>query len=58
MEVGKVFPVCGNTWNMLKKTRFKKHFDFIGNFDKHYGIFPGCGKGNPFTEGETSENCC
>ena len=31
---------------------------FIGNFDKHYGIFPGCGKGNPFTEGETSENCC
>lgn len=51
----KIFPVCGNTWNMLEKTRFKEHFEFIGNFDKHYGIFQGCGKGIPF-EGESS--CC
>ena len=51
----KIFPVCGNTWNMLEKTRFKEHFEFIGNFDIHYGIFQGCGKGIPF-DGETS--CC
>ncbi len=51
----KIFPVCGNTWNMLEKTRFREHFEFIGNFDNHYGIFEGCGKGIPF-DGESS--CC
>ena len=48
MERGKVFPVCGNTWKMLHDTRFKEHFEFIGNFDKHYGIFEGCGTSLPF----------
>ncbi|WP_419168253.1 methyltransferase domain-containing protein [Halobacteriovorax sp.] len=47
---GKVKPVCGNTFLMLNKTRFKDHFEFIGNFEKHYGIFPGCGTSNPFEE--------
>lgn len=42
MESGKVFPVCGNTYNMLKETRFENHFEFIGDFSKHYGIFEGC----------------
>ncbi|CAK0851159.1 unnamed protein product [Prorocentrum cordatum] len=37
IEKGKVFPVCGNTWRMLADTRFKRHFEFIGNFDTHYG---------------------
>jgi len=45
----KVEPVCGNTYNMLNKTRFKEHFEFIGDFKKHFGIFPGCGTSNPFT---------
>ena len=45
---GKVFPVCGNTWRMLHDTRFSAHFEFIGNFDRHYGIFKGCGKNMPF----------
>lgn len=48
-EKGRVHPVCGNTWNMLEKTRFKEHFEFIGNFDTHFGIFPGCGSSNPFS---------
>jgi len=43
IERGKVFPVCGNTWRMLADTRFAPHFDFVGNFATHYGIFPGCG---------------
>ena len=51
----KIFPVCGNTWNMLIETRFKKHFEFIGNFDNHYGIFEGCGKGIPFSD---VSSCC
>lgn len=48
IEVGRVFPVCGNTWRMLAETRFAPHFSFIGDFSRHYGIFPGCGGGCPF----------
>ena len=59
MFTGKVFPVCGNTWNMLKKTRFNKHFEFIGNFRNHYGIFDGCGKTMPFTNKDNNiSSCC
>ena len=48
IETGKVFPVCGNTWRMLVDTRFAPHFDFIGDFSRHYGIFAGCGTSIPF----------
>ena len=48
IEAGKFFPACGNTWRMLHDTRFAAHFDFHGNFDRHYGIFPGCGAGLPY----------
>ena len=61
IETGKQFAVCGNTWRMLHDTRFKPHFDFYGNFDHHYGIFPGCGMGIPFDEidsEQTSGGCC
>ena len=50
IETGRVFPVCGNTWHMLADSRFARHFDFIGNFDTHYGIFDGCGTRLPFAE--------
>ncbi len=56
---GKVMSVCGNTYMMLKDSRFAKHFDFYGSFDQHYGIFEGCGGAMPFTEnGETAADCC
>ena len=48
IERGKVFPVCGNTWRMLADSRFASHFDFIGDFSRHYGIFAGCGTSLPF----------
>jgi len=48
IQTGKVFPVCGNTWHMLHGTRYASHFDFIGNFDTHFGIFEGCGTAVPF----------
>ncbi len=48
IEKCRVFPVCGNTWNMLKESRFAPHFDFIGDFARHYGIFEGCGTQMPF----------
>jgi len=71
METGKIFPVCGNTYRMLKDTRFKEHFEFIGTWDKHYGIFDGCGTSIPYSsasvplEGKTGKgstsnesSCC
>jgi arsenite methyltransferase len=48
IATGRVFPVCGNTWRMLHDTRFAPHFDFIGNFDQHFGLFEGCGEATPF----------
>lgn len=49
--------VCGNTWNMLHDTRFKKHFEFIGDFDVHRGIFEDCGKQSPFNN-TCETKCC
>lgn len=48
IEAGRVFPVCGNTFRMLHETRFAPHFDFIGDFSRHYGLFAGCGGQIPF----------
>jgi len=47
-QSGKVEPVCGNSWLMLHQSRFAEHFEFIGNWDAHYGIFDGCGTTMPF----------
>ena len=60
METGRVFPVCGNTWRMLQDTRFAPHFEFIGNFDRHYGIFTGCGTSMPYDINATGAAvaCC
>jgi SAM-dependent methyltransferase len=60
IERGKVFPVCGNTWRMLKDTRFAPYFQFIGDFSSHYGIFEGCGSSVPFDTAAQSNSgsCC
>ena len=60
MERGKVFTVCGNTWRMLADTRFAKHFTFVGDFSRHYGIFAGCGTAIPFqtTPGSATDGSC
>ena len=39
MKKNKFTPVSGNTWNILYSSRFKSHFDFIGNSSQHFGIF-------------------
>jgi len=39
-EKGRVQTVCGNTWYMLEKNpKLRPHFDFIGDFSTHYGIY-------------------
>ncbi len=59
IETNKSFPLCGNSYNMLNKSRFRKHFNFAGNIETHYGIFPECGTNMPFSnEGSKSSSCC
>lgn len=60
IERDRVFPVCGNTWHMLKQSRFSDHFEFIGDFSSHFGIFPGCGTAMPFglTDSGPGGTCC
>ncbi|RME65454.1 MAG: methyltransferase type 11, partial [Alphaproteobacteria bacterium] len=60
IETGRVFRVCGNTWRMLRDSRFGAHFDFIGDFSRHFGLFEGCGAAIPF-DGDTPDaqaGCC
>jgi SAM-dependent methyltransferase len=60
IQTGRVFTVCGNTWRMLHDTRLAQHFEFIGDFSRHYGIFEGCGVALPFSVDALSEGapCC
>jgi len=67
IDSGRVFPVCGNTWRMLHDSRLRPHFDFIGDFTRHFGLFAGCGDTMPFdpvaagtTTASTTERsgCC
>lgn len=59
-EAGRIYPVCGNTYNMLNKTRFREHFDFWGDFSHHYGLFKDCGT-SPSQDSvkvDVSPSCC
>jgi SAM-dependent methyltransferase len=58
IDAGRVFPVCGNTFRMLNETRFAAHFDFIGDFSQHFGLFAGCGGGLPFDDASSADAAC
>lgn len=57
-QKGKIESVCGNTYLMLKESRFADDFDFYGNFDTHFGIFEGCGGAMPFSIDNSDEEAC
>jgi hypothetical protein len=64
-ETGKIHPVCGNTYKMLHETRLKEYFDFVGTWDKHFGIFEVSGSIIPFDrpaaasgKGASTGGCC
>lgn len=38
-EVGKITPVCGNTFEILQQSRFSRLFSFHGNRQQHFGAF-------------------
>ncbi|MEE9389029.1 MAG: methyltransferase domain-containing protein [Paracoccaceae bacterium] len=63
IEAGKVFAVCGNTYKMLADSRFCEHFEFIGSWDTHFGLFADCGGETPFgdaanADGSDAPSCC
>jgi SAM-dependent methyltransferase len=58
MAKGKSTPVCGNTYRILKQSRFEEHFEFYGNFDIHQGIFEQNKKLLPFSEKEKNAGVC
>jgi arsenite methyltransferase len=64
-KTGEIEKVCGNTYLMLNETRYKKHFDFMGDFENHLGIFEGLAADAPFSIDEdscavapNSSSCC
>ena len=65
-EAGKIHPVWGNTYCMLYcHPKLKDHFEYISTFDKHYGIFEGCGSSllydrvlTTLSTGDGSGSCC
>ena len=48
--------VCSNTYDMLKKTRLAKYFEFQGDTSIHYGIFGGCYEDD--SASADSGSCC
>ena len=63
IETGRCFPVCGNTYRMLTESRFADHFIGVGDFSRHYGLFPGCGESLPFASASGAQTagpaaCC
>lgn len=60
-QKGKIAEVCGNTYLMLKETRYRDVFSFYGDFSTHFGIFEGCGTAMPFSskpEDSSAASCC
>ena len=58
MPKDKAVSVCGNTYQILKGSRFSEHFEFSGNFDQHQGIFKQEGISLPFSEQTEKIGCC
>lgn len=57
-ETGKPVAVSGNTFRMLRDSRFAKHFELTGDFSIHHGIFEGDGGESPFRNLDKSGGGC
>jgi arsenite methyltransferase len=55
---GQAVAVSGNTWRMLKETRFARYFKFIGDFSTHYGAFPDLGANIPCATAPEGPTAC
>lgn len=57
-ETDKPMLICGNTADMLSRTRFKPYFRVTGNREKHFGVMP-CSGELPFgSSADTAAGCC
>lgn len=56
-ETGKPMLVCGNTADMLGRTRYAPHFQVIGDQSTHYGLFE-CGPMAPTPDRLPAGACC
>jgi len=56
-EKGKPMLVCGNTFDMLKETRYSRHFDLLGDKSKHFGLFS-CASSDTKGENVCSTGAC
>jgi len=58
MPKGKAVSVCGNTYQILKGSRFLEHFEFSESFDQHQGIFKQGDSSLPFSEDKKETGGC
>lgn len=56
-QTGLPYPVCGNTAEMLQKSRYAKHFRVIGDTSTHYGLFD-CAPASAQEATEGTGGCC
>ena len=56
LETGKPMTVCGNTADMLGRTRYARHFRIAGEKTVHFGLYD-CAPG-PNAAAATSGACC
>ncbi len=56
-ETGRPMLVCGNTADMLARTRYAAHFRVHGNKSTHFGLF-NCGPVAPSPNGAAPGPCC
>ncbi len=54
---GKPMLVCGNTADMLARTRYAKHFGISGDKSAHFGLFD-CGPAPASRNGDAKAACC
>ena len=58
MKKGEEVRVSGNTFEMLKTSRFQEHFDFKGTRENHLGLFNNSKNSIPFTKSSKKSSCC
>lgn len=56
-ETGKPMLVCGNTADMISKTRYAKHFKVVGEKLTHFGLFD-CGPAPVGKAGDSASGAC
>jgi arsenite methyltransferase len=57
LETGKPLRICGNTADMLGKSRYAKHFQFWGDKTTHFGLFD-CAPPNKGQLAASGAACC